>query len=43
MKEFLQQRTGRDTVTQVNEVNMTIRVKGEFDKELKEWLIQRGF
>ncbi|KAL7848532.1 hypothetical protein AOLI_G00232500 [Acnodon oligacanthus] len=43
VKDFLQQITGRETVTQVNEVTGTVRIKGEFEKELKAWLIQRGF
>ncbi|XP_036450211.1 mitochondrial ribosomal protein L49 [Colossoma macropomum] len=43
VKEFLQQLTGRETPTQVNEVTGAVRIKGQFDKELKAWLIQRGF
>ncbi|XP_017581218.2 mitochondrial ribosomal protein L49 [Pygocentrus nattereri] len=43
VKEFLQQLTGRETATQVNEVTGTVRIKGHFEKELKAWLIQRGF
>uniref|UniRef100_A0A8C8HT36 Large ribosomal subunit protein mL49 n=1 Tax=Oncorhynchus tshawytscha TaxID=74940 RepID=A0A8C8HT36_ONCTS len=27
----------------VNEVTMTLRVKGHFDTELKEWLVEKGF
>ncbi|KAK3550498.1 hypothetical protein QTP86_031488, partial [Hemibagrus guttatus] len=36
MKEHLQQLTGREPPTKVNEVTMSIRIKGEFDMELKE-------
>ncbi|KAL7846271.1 hypothetical protein SRHO_G00212510 [Serrasalmus rhombeus] len=43
VKEFLQQLTGRETATQVNEVTGTVRIKGHFEKELKAWLVQRGF
>uniref|UniRef100_A0A674C3D5 Large ribosomal subunit protein mL49 n=1 Tax=Salmo trutta TaxID=8032 RepID=A0A674C3D5_SALTR len=39
----LQQLTGKDLPTQVNEVTMTIRVKGHFDTALKEWLVKKGF
>ncbi|XP_077573543.1 large ribosomal subunit protein mL49 [Stigmatopora nigra] len=42
-KEYLKKLTGRDMATQVNEVTMTLRVKGYFDKELKEWLVSKGF
>ncbi|XP_064835266.1 mitochondrial ribosomal protein L49 [Oncorhynchus masou masou] len=43
VKEYLQQLTGKDLPTQVNEVTMTLRVKGHFDTELKEWLVEKGF
>ncbi|KAG7322754.1 hypothetical protein KOW79_014100 [Hemibagrus wyckioides] len=43
MKEHLQQLTGREPPTKVNEVTMSIRVKGQFDMELKEWLLKLGF
>ncbi|NP_001291156.1 39S ribosomal protein L49, mitochondrial [Esox lucius] len=43
VKEFLQQLTGKDLPTQVNEVTMILRVKGHFDVELKEWLVKKGF
>ncbi|KAM4611046.1 large ribosomal subunit protein mL49 [Polymixia lowei] len=43
VKEHLKEVTGKDLPTQVNEVTMTIRVKGHFDKELKEWLLKKGF
>ncbi|KAI4882172.1 hypothetical protein NFI96_021734, partial [Prochilodus magdalenae] len=43
VKEYLQQVTGKEPPTQVNEVTGSIRVKGQFDKELKEWLVKLGF
>ncbi|KAL0994082.1 hypothetical protein UPYG_G00117550 [Umbra pygmaea] len=43
VKEFLQQLTSKDIPTQVNEVTMTLRVKGHFDVDLKEWLVKKGF
>ncbi|XP_057686701.1 mitochondrial ribosomal protein L49 [Corythoichthys intestinalis] len=43
VKEYLKKVTGRELPTQVNEVTMTLRVKGYFDKELKEWLTSKGF
>ncbi|XP_062393207.1 mitochondrial ribosomal protein L49 [Sardina pilchardus] len=43
MKDYLMEVTGRDLPTQVNEVTGSIRVKGHFDKELKEWLLSKGF
>ncbi|XP_056130885.1 mitochondrial ribosomal protein L49 [Lampris incognitus] len=43
VKEFLKQAADKDLPTRVNEVTMTLRVKGKFDVELKEWLIQKGF
>ncbi|XP_049608407.1 large ribosomal subunit protein mL49 [Syngnathus scovelli] len=43
VKEYLKDVTGKELPTQVNEVTMTLRVKGHFDKELKEWLISKGF
>ncbi|KAM6969892.1 large ribosomal subunit protein mL49 [Aplochiton taeniatus] len=43
VKEFLKQVTGKELPTQVNEVTMTLRVKGHFDQELKEWLLKKGF
>lgn len=43
VKEYLKEVTGKELPTQVNEVTMTIRVKGHFDKELKEWLTKKGF
>ncbi|CAL8326312.1 unnamed protein product [Merluccius merluccius] len=43
IKEHLKEVTGRDRTTQVNEVTMSIRIKGHYDKEIKEWLVQKGF
>ncbi|XP_048093547.1 mitochondrial ribosomal protein L49 [Alosa alosa] len=43
MKDYLMEVTGRVLPTQVNEVTGSIRVKGHFDKELKEWLLGKGF
>ncbi|XP_048853919.1 mitochondrial ribosomal protein L49 [Brienomyrus brachyistius] len=43
VKEYLVQLTGKSPLTQVNEVTMSIRIKGHFDRELKEWLLEKGF
>ncbi|XP_076022848.1 large ribosomal subunit protein mL49 [Genypterus blacodes] len=43
VKRFLQEVTGRELPTQVNEVTMSLRVKGHYDQELKEWLVKKGF
>lgn len=43
VKQYLKEVTGKELPTQVNEVTMTLKVKGHYDKELKEWLISRGF
>ncbi|XP_016381469.1 39S ribosomal protein L49, mitochondrial-like [Sinocyclocheilus rhinocerous] len=43
VKEFLLGLTGKEPPTQVNEVTGTIRIKGQFDKELKDWLLKKGF
>ncbi|XP_029013220.1 mitochondrial ribosomal protein L49 [Betta splendens] len=43
VKEYLKEVTGKELPTQVNEVTMTLKVKGHFDKELKEWLGGKGF
>ncbi|XP_040009957.1 mitochondrial ribosomal protein L49, partial [Xiphias gladius] len=43
VKQYLEEVTGRELPTQVNEVTMTLKVKGHFDKELKEWLASKGF
>ncbi|XP_051281161.1 mitochondrial ribosomal protein L49 [Dicentrarchus labrax] len=43
VKQYLEKLTGKELPTQVNEVTMTLRVKGHFDLELKEWLASKGF
>ncbi|XP_051973621.1 39S ribosomal protein L49, mitochondrial-like [Xyrauchen texanus] len=43
VKEFLLGLTGRELPTQVNEVTGIIRIKGQFEKELKDWLVKKGF
>ncbi|KAI7793171.1 mitochondrial ribosomal protein L49 [Triplophysa rosa] len=43
VKEFLLGLTGKDPPTQVNEITGTIRIKGSFEKELKDWLLEKGF
>ncbi|XP_071774804.1 large ribosomal subunit protein mL49 [Centroberyx gerrardi] len=43
VKQYLKEVTGTDLPTQVNEVTMTLRVKGHFDAELKDWLAKKGF
>ncbi|XP_066507214.1 mitochondrial ribosomal protein L49 [Hoplias malabaricus] len=43
VREFLTELTAKETVTQVNEVTATIRIKGEFHNELRDWLQSRGF
>ncbi|KAK5605263.1 hypothetical protein CRENBAI_017064 [Crenichthys baileyi] len=43
VKEYLKQVTGKELPTQVNEVTMTLKVKGHFDQELKDWLASKGF
>ncbi|AWP09121.1 putative 39S ribosomal protein L49 mitochondrial [Scophthalmus maximus] len=43
VQQYLKNVTGRELPTQVNEVTMTLTVKGHFDKELKEWLASKGF
>ncbi|XP_061557528.1 mitochondrial ribosomal protein L49 [Phycodurus eques] len=43
VKRHLKDVTGKEMPTQVNEVTMTLKVKGHFDKELKEWLSRKGF
>lgn len=43
VKQYLKEVTGKELPTQVNEVTMTLTVKGHFDKELKEWLANKGF
>ncbi|XP_071331124.1 large ribosomal subunit protein mL49 [Trachinotus anak] len=43
VKQYLKEVTGTELPTQVNEVTMTLKVKGHYDKELKEWLGCKGF
>ncbi|KAM8829742.1 large ribosomal subunit protein mL49 [Synchiropus picturatus] len=43
VREFLRDVTGKELPTQVNEVTMTLKVKGQYDKELKQWLSEKGF
>lgn len=43
VKQYLKEVTGRELPTQVNEVTMTLKVKGHFDQELKDWLAGKGF
>lgn len=43
VKEYLEQLTGTVPPMQVNEVTMSIQIKGYFDKELKSWLLDKGF
>lgn len=43
VKKYLKEVTGKELPTQVNEVTMSLRIKGHFDVELKEWLVNKGF
>ncbi|XP_030076119.1 large ribosomal subunit protein mL49 [Microcaecilia unicolor] len=43
VKEFLTQLSGKTIMTQVNEISRNLRIKGYFDKELKAWLMDKGF
>nr|XP_020472886.1 39S ribosomal protein L49, mitochondrial [Monopterus albus] len=43
VKQYLKEVSGKELPTQVNEVTMTLKVKGHFDKELKEWFASKGF
>lgn len=43
VKEFLTELSGKTPATQVNEVASFIRIKGYFDEELKQWLMDKGF
>uniref|UniRef100_A0A3Q2ZUJ6 Large ribosomal subunit protein mL49 n=2 Tax=Kryptolebias marmoratus TaxID=37003 RepID=A0A3Q2ZUJ6_KRYMA len=43
VREYLKEVTGKELPTQVNEVTMTLKVKGHFDQELKDWLTSKGF
>lgn len=43
VREYLKEITGMELPTQVNEVTMTLKVKGHYDQELKDWLTNKGF
>ncbi|XP_053305424.1 39S ribosomal protein L49, mitochondrial [Spea bombifrons] len=43
VREFLSSLTGKAPPTQVNEISRTIRIKGYYDKELCNWLAEKGF
>ncbi|XP_058382436.1 large ribosomal subunit protein mL49 isoform X1 [Diceros bicornis minor] len=43
VEHFLSPLLGKTPVTQVNEVTGTLRIKGYFDKQLKAWLLEKGF
>ncbi|XP_049921466.1 mitochondrial ribosomal protein L49 [Epinephelus moara] len=43
VKQYLKEVTGKELPTQVNEVTMTLTVKGHVDNELKQWLLSKGF
>ncbi|XP_003230265.2 large ribosomal subunit protein mL49 [Anolis carolinensis] len=43
VKAFLTDLSGETPLTQVNEVASSLRIKGYFDKELKAWLVDKGF
>ncbi|XP_020633084.3 large ribosomal subunit protein mL49 [Pogona vitticeps] len=43
VKEFITPLLGKAPATQVNEVTNSIRIKGYFDQELKQWLMDKGF
>lgn len=43
VRQHLLEVTGQDPPTQVNEVTMTLKVKGHFQEELKRWLLSKGF
>ena len=43
VKEFLSPQLGRTSITQVNEVTGTLRIKGYFEEQLKAWLLEKGF
>lgn len=43
VKEFLKEVTGKELPTMVNEVTMTLKIKGYYDQELKQWLAGKGF
>lgn len=43
VKQHLMELTGKEHPTQVNEVTMTLKVKGRVHEELKDWLLGQGF
>lgn len=43
VKQHLMDVTGKEHPTQVNEVTMTLKVKGRVHEELKDWLLSQGF
>uniref|UniRef100_H3CC95 Large ribosomal subunit protein mL49 n=2 Tax=Tetraodon nigroviridis TaxID=99883 RepID=H3CC95_TETNG len=43
VKQHLMEVTGKEHPTQVNEVTMTLKVKGRVHEELKDWLLSQGF
>ncbi|XP_037335315.1 mitochondrial ribosomal protein L49 [Pungitius pungitius] len=43
VKQHLKEVMGKEPSTQVNEVTMTLKVKGHVDSELKQWLASKGF
>ncbi|XP_074499263.1 large ribosomal subunit protein mL49 [Sebastes fasciatus] len=43
VKQHLKEVMGKELPTQVNEVTMTLKVKGHVDSEIKEWLASKGF
>lgn len=43
VEEFLLPKLGKMPITQVNEVTGTLRIKGYFDRQLKAWLLEKGF
>ncbi|XP_014700354.1 large ribosomal subunit protein mL49 [Equus asinus] len=43
VEDFLRPLLGKTPVTQVNEVTGTLRIKGYFDRQLKAWLLEKGF
>ncbi|XP_043931767.1 39S ribosomal protein L49, mitochondrial [Protopterus annectens] len=43
LEQYLKQITETVPPIQVNEVSMSILIKGHFDKELKSWLLDKGF
>ncbi|XP_064293539.1 large ribosomal subunit protein mL49 [Phalacrocorax carbo] len=43
LRAFLGGRGGKEPEVQVNEVTGSLRFKGRWEGELREWLLQRGF